>query len=146
MNLLNAPTINDSPGVLMAIDPPAILSALGFHDPMDIAPASGGRDTAIFRVWMRARAYALRVFHPDQFAMSQTEVRAMSNARSEGIPATEVVAHGVANDLLAMLLSWCTGRLLVAELMEHPERAQHLGAAAGDALARINGIEVPTES
>jgi aminoglycoside phosphotransferase (APT) family kinase protein len=128
-----------------ALDPRAVLAALGYPGDWLVTPLSGGFDTAMFRVERGDEACALRVFRPEQLAMSRGEMRAMAIAADGGVPVPRVLAHGVWRDRPALLLSWCEGRMVIEEVVERPGRAVPLGAACGHVLAAIHAIVVPQE-
>jgi aminoglycoside phosphotransferase (APT) family kinase protein len=127
------------------LDPRAILAALGVADAGEIAPVSGGRDTAIYRVERAGLTYALRVFRPEQRRVSEGETLAMQAASAAGIPVPRVHAHGLHDGRPALLLDWCDGVTVVDALLRWPERATALGAASGEVLARIHAVTVPVE-
>lgn len=106
-------------------------------------PVPGGADTLIWRVEHASQLYALRLFSPDQAAMSRREVAAMETAGSAGLPVPEIHAAGSWNGRPALLLSWMPGRPLKHELALHPWRARALGRAFGQAQAAIHRVPAP---
>ncbi len=129
---------------MTTLDPRAILAALDFPNPEDVVPVSGGRDTALYRVTHDGRQYALRVFQPDQLAMSRNEVLVMNMVADSGVPVPRVLAYGVHDGRPAMVMDWCEGITVVEALSRWPERASALGAACGAALAHLHAVIVPT--
>jgi aminoglycoside phosphotransferase (APT) family kinase protein len=125
------------------LDPRAILATLGVADAGAIAPVSGGRDTAIYRVEHSGATYALRVFRPEQRQVAKSEIRAMRAASEGGVPVPRVHAEGIHDGRPALLLEWCTGKTVAETLMCHPEWAASLGMACGETLARIHAITAP---
>jgi len=125
------------------LDPQAILAALGVTDAAAIAPVSGGRDTAIFRVERGAATYALRVFRPEQRQVAQMEMQAMRAAAAAGVPVPRIHAEGIHVDRAALLLDWCSGEMVASLLLRDPDRAYPLGVACGVTLAQIHTIEAP---
>lgn len=91
------------------LDPRAILAALGVAEGMTaLAPVAGGWDTAIWRVERGGRAYALRVFRPEQARVARREAIVM-RAGLPGVPIPAVRAEGVWHDRPALLIDWCPG-------------------------------------
>jgi aminoglycoside phosphotransferase (APT) family kinase protein len=127
------------------LNPRAILDSLGYPGADTVIPVSGGRDTAIFRVEHGGDAYALRVFRPEQARMSRAEVLAMQVASAGGVPAPRVHAYCIHAGRPAVLLDWCAGQTVVEALQRWPERAEALGAACGEMLARIHAVPAPAE-
>lgn len=125
------------------LDPIPILAHLGLHNPETVSPVIGGRDTAIWRVEQGADTYALRVFRAEQAPVVEYEVAAMRAAEAGGVPVP--MLHGLAawQDRPAMLLSWCAGHTLLAELQRHPQRAYDMGVLSGEMLARIHHAPLP---
>ena len=128
-----------------ALDPVAILTALGLPDPARITPVTGGADTAIWRVEQAGRESALRVFRPEQAAVAQREVAAMAAARDQGLPVPKVYAQGSWQARPALLLSWQPGQPLAHELRARPWQAWKLGMAFGRTQAAIHAMPAPPE-
>ncbi len=128
-----------------AIDPTAILAALGLTGPTAVAPVAGGLDTAIWRVEHDSAVYALRVFRPEQAETCRREVLVMRAAAAGGIAVPQVHAHGTWRDRPALLLSWCAGRPLLHALSDQPQRAWELGVAFGKMQAAIHAVPAPPE-
>ena len=126
-----------------ALDPLAVLAALGLSGSPLAVPVRGGADTAIWRVDAAGAAYALRVFRPEQAAQARREVAAMRAAAGAGIPVPHVHAVGSRQDRPALLLSWCAGRPLLDELRVGDGRAWALGVQFGRMLATIHAAPVP---
>jgi aminoglycoside phosphotransferase (APT) family kinase protein len=125
------------------LDPVAILASLGIGEPAAVAPVSGGRDTAIWRVEHGGAVYALRVFRADQVRACEREAAALEAALAGGLPVPRIHAQGVWHDRPAVLLTWCPGRTLVQELSEQPWRIWPLGVAFGRMQARIHAVPAP---
>ncbi len=125
------------------LDPREVLTALGVDHVNEVAPFSGGWGTALWKVRLDDRSYALRVFGPGAFRARDREAWLMRLAAAAGIPVPEVHAAGAWTDRPALLVSWCAGRTLVDELRENPARARELGVALGRVQARIHQIRVP---
>jgi aminoglycoside phosphotransferase (APT) family kinase protein len=123
-----------------ALDPAAILAALGVTDATTITPVQGGTDTAIWRVAHGGMASALRVFRPEQAATCQREVAAMESAHRGGVPVPAIRASGRWRDHPALLLEWRQGLPLGVALQRQPWRSGRLGRAFGRAQARIHQI------
>jgi aminoglycoside phosphotransferase (APT) family kinase protein len=125
------------------LDPQAILAALDHPDAIVRERVQGGRDTALWRVEQEDTTYALRVFRPEQAPVSHREVVVMDAAAQAGIPVPRVHAEGVWCSRPALLLSWCPGKTLEAELFSHPWRIGRLGRAFGRTLAQIHAVPAP---
>ncbi|MDQ2787945.1 MAG: aminoglycoside phosphotransferase family protein [Chloroflexota bacterium] len=123
-----------------ALDPIAVLAALGVMDATAVTPVSGGQDTAIWRVDRPGRRYALRVFAPDEERKCRREVATMRAASAGGIPVPTVYAEGAWQGRPALLLSWCPGQTLFAALRENPLRVWPLGVLFGRMQARLHAI------
>lgn len=126
-----------------APDPRAVLAALGFPGAASAEPVGGGSDTLIWRVDLGGERYALRVFRPEQAALSRREVIAMEAAAAGGVPVPRVHAAGAWRDRPALLLSWCPGRPLGDELRARPWHAWPLGVRFGRMQAAIHALPVP---
>lgn len=123
------------------LDPHAILAALGVPDADAVMPVLGGKDAVVFRVERGDEAFALRVFRLGEKRVWLHEMATMRAARAGGIPVPEVHASGIWQDRPALLLEWCAGRTVVEEAVANPARAEPLGAAAGQMLARLHQLE-----
>jgi aminoglycoside phosphotransferase (APT) family kinase protein len=123
-----------------SLDPRAILASLGLSGASEITPISGGADTAIWRVVHGRQSYALRVFRPEQAAVSEREVIVMRAAQAGGLPVPAVHAAGSWRDRPALLLGWCAGEPLLHALARRPWRIWRLGAAFGRMQAAIHAI------
>lgn len=126
-----------------APDPSAVLAALGVHGATFVEPATGGFDTAVWRVILQDRPHALRLFRPGQNTRCAHECAAMATAVAHGIPAPSVQVVGAYHDRPALLSDWCPGRTLLAELVARPERAAMLGRLFGQTQAAIHAIPAP---
>jgi aminoglycoside phosphotransferase (APT) family kinase protein len=124
-------------------DPHLILRALGAADGASVARVSGGWDTMLWRVERAEAVYALRVFRPEQTETCRREVLAMRAAAARGVPVPVVHGEALWRDHPALLLSWCDGRPLIAELLARPWRAWTLGVAFGQVQARIHSVAAP---
>lgn len=126
-----------------ALDPFAILAALGVTDATAATPVSGGQDTAIWRVDRSGGRYALRVFALNEERKCAREVATMRAAAVGGIPVPTVHAEGSWHGRPALLLSWCPGRTLLAALRENPLRVWRFGMMFGRMHARLHAIVLP---
>lgn len=129
-----------------ALDPRAILAALGVDEVERISPVGGGWDTALWRVAHGGAVSALRLFRPEQAGTCRLEVAAMALAAAGGIPVPEIRAVGTWRERPVLLLAWCPGRQLFALLRQRPGRARALGAEFGRTQARIHALAVPADS
>ncbi|MGN6809679.1 MAG: phosphotransferase family protein [Thermomicrobiales bacterium] len=126
-----------------ALDPAAILQALGVADGVTaIAPVGGGWDTALWRVERKGAAYALRVFRPEQAATCRREVAA-TRAAPPDVPVPAIHAVGSWRDRPALLLAWCPGQPLLAALRAAPWRARTLAYHFGQTQARLHAAPTP---
>src|SRR5258708_25725736 len=98
------------------LDPLAIMAALGVPNVTASTPVSGGWDTAIWRVECAGKAYALRVFRAGEDDTCRREVEVMRAAAAGGISVPAVHAEGSWQDRPAMLLSWCAGQTVRAQM------------------------------
>lgn len=128
---------------MTALDPRAILAALGIPNADAVTTVQGGRDAALFRVRRDADVYALRVFRLGDERASEREIAVMRAAQAAGIPVPSVHAAGVWRGRPALLLAWCSGQTLFDALLAQPDRAEPLGVAAGAMLARIHAVAPP---
>ena len=126
-----------------ALDPNAVLTALGVTEPVRVRRVGGGADTAIWRVERGAERFALRLFRAEQAAVAEREVAAMAAAAEAGVRVPRVHAAGRWQDRPALLLSWSPGRPLLEELRARPWRAWGLGAEFGRTQAAIHAVPVP---
>jgi aminoglycoside phosphotransferase (APT) family kinase protein len=125
-----------------AIDPRAALAALGVTNPDDVASVDGGWDASIWRVEHGGLVSALRVFRPEQALTAQHEVRIMTLA-ADAAPAIRV--EGILEQCPLLLLEWCPGRTVAAELKARPWQARRLGIAFGEAQARVHATPIGHE-
>ncbi len=126
-----------------ALDPFAILAALGVMDATAATPVSGGQDTAIWRVDRPGGRFALRLFAPHEERKCVREVATMRAAEAGGIPVPTVHAEGAWHGRPALLLSWCSGQPLFAALRENPLRVWQFGGMLGRMQARLHAIPLP---
>lgn len=127
-----------------ALDPPAILAALGVSDAREITPISGGWDAAIWRVEHGGLVSALRVFRPEQGLRARHEALVMRLARATA-PVPEVRGEAVWEDRPALLLEWCAGRTVDADLRARPWFAHQIGLGFGRAQAAIHAAPTGNE-
>ncbi len=126
-----------------ALDPGAVLAALGIHDATTITPVTGGKDTAIWRVVHGGGVSALRVMRPTQTAAAEREIAAMRMAGAVGLPVPTVEQFAVWHGRPAMLLAWCRGETVGDALRRQPWRAYPLGIAFGQTQAAMHALPVP---
>src|SRR5947209_551823 len=118
----NRPTVKPSPRPRLLrespvnLDPLEILMALGVRAPSAVTPVAGGWDTQIFSVVDGQKTYALRIFRPDQLSTSRREAAVMRTLYETGLPVPRVHAAGISDGRPALLMSWCPGRTLLAEV------------------------------
>ena len=123
-----------------ALDPHAILAALGITSAAETTPVSGGSDTAIWRVAHGQQSYALRVFRTGQDVTYRREIAAMRAAHAGGLPIPAIHATGSWHDRPALLLSWCAGEPLLRALQRQPGRLWSLGTRFGRMQTAIHAI------
>jgi aminoglycoside phosphotransferase (APT) family kinase protein len=126
------------------VDPQAILFALGVQAEARISAVSGGWDTRLWRVETAAGTYALRVFRPEQAQTAVREAIVMRNMPPR-VPVPKVCAQGTWHDRPALLLSWCSGRTILAEAAARPWLAWQLGTTMGRTHARIHAAPIAHE-
>jgi aminoglycoside phosphotransferase (APT) family kinase protein len=83
------------------------------------------------------------VFRSEQAETCRREVLAMRAAAACGVPVPTVYGETLWQDRPALLLSWCSGRPLLAELVARPWSVWSLGLAFGRAQARIHAVPAP---
>lgn len=127
----------------MPLDPGVILTAMHFPRPELSVPVTGGTATAIWRVEIQGRRYALRVFPPESEAVCEREVLAMQAASAASIPVPEIEARGSWERRPVLLLSWMSGDPLVEFATAEPWRARELGVMFGRMQARIHTVHAP---
>ena len=127
------------------IEPRAVLDALGVRREGRAEPVRGGFDTAIWRIELGGEVAALRLFRPEQGPSFRRELAALAAARDGGLPVPAVRSDGEYRGRPAMLLSWCPGRPLLAELRARPWRAWPLGLAFGRMQAAIHALPAPAD-
>jgi aminoglycoside phosphotransferase (APT) family kinase protein len=127
------------------VDPRTVLDALGVTTATAVEPVSGGEDTLLWRVETPSATYALRLMRPEQAAEARLEAAAMRAASTAGVEVPRVEAETLWRGRPAILLTWCPGRTLLAEVRAHPGRAWSLGRALGRAQARLNRVAAPAE-
>jgi aminoglycoside phosphotransferase (APT) family kinase protein len=125
------------------LDPTDILRTLGVAGPARAIPVSGGADTLIWRVEAAGQVSGLRLFRPEQAAMAQREVAAMTAASAAGLPVPRVYAEGFWRGRPVLHMSWMPGRPLRDELRARPWRARALGVQFGRAQAAVHAVSLP---
>src|SRR5688572_21518299 len=113
------------------MDPRAVLATLGVTEVRTVQPVKGGEDALLWRVEAASGSYALRVMRPEQSAVAEREAAAMRAAAAAGFEVPPVHALATYQERPAMLLGWCPGRTLAAELAERPWRVWPLGHVLG---------------
>ncbi len=126
-----------------ALDPVAILAALGVTDVTDAATITEGQDTAIWRVTHGGQVSALRVMRAEQADTAAREVAAMRAAHGGGIPVAAIERAGTWEGRPAFLLEWLSGYTLASAVMARPWRAYPLGRSFGQMQARIHTLAAP---
>lgn len=126
-----------------ALDPLAILQALGVTDVDAVERAHGGSDTAIWRIESVGKAYALRVFHEGEERDCERERLVMQGARAAGLLVPETHAVGHWRGRPALLLSWLPGWPVAEEVRRCPSQAWQVGAQFGQAQAALHQVEAP---
>jgi aminoglycoside phosphotransferase (APT) family kinase protein len=130
--------------VAESLDPRVILSDLGVSDaPESVTPVAGGWDTALWRVDVGPRSFALRVFRPQQAKICEREALVMRALRDAGLPIPAVETQGVGEGRPALLLEWRSGRTVLHEIAHQPWRAWTMGYAMGRMHARIHAYTPP---
>src|SRR5215207_9824260 len=123
-----------------ALDPQAILAALGLPGAAEATPVAGGADTAIWRVAQGQQLYALRVFRAEQAETCRREIAAMRAAFDGGLPVPAIHLAGSWRDRPALLLGWCAGEPLLHMLQRKPRRLWSLGTQFGRMQTAIHAI------
>jgi aminoglycoside phosphotransferase (APT) family kinase protein len=126
-----------------ALDPLAILAALGVTGEAQATPVYGGFDTAIWRVERAGAVYALRVFQEWQARACRNEVAALQVAAAGGVPVPAIHAQGEWLGRPALLLSWLPGQTLLRAFGQSPWRIWALATDFGRTQARIHSVSAP---
>lgn len=126
------------------IDPRAALRSLGFAEPVEMEPVTGGWDAAIWRFSTEDGSHhALRIFRsPERMQGAMREKAAMEAAASGGLPVPPVRAFGQWQDLPAMVIDWCPGATLVQCVERRPWVLWSLARQLGQLQARIYALPV----
>ncbi len=129
-----------------AINPLEILETLGIANPAKVMAVTGGADSTIWRVEnSEGKIYALRLLRPEQLKEAQLEVSVMQAVRQQKIAVPRVLAQSVWQERPALLLEWCDGRTLIAEIQSRIGRIWRLGVLFGQTQAAINQVTAPVE-
>ena len=134
--------MQDGP-VAMGVDPLGLLASFGVSGVRSLAPVTGGWDTSIWQVESSEGTFALRVLGQGRVKSCRTEVLAMQIARSGGIPVPFVHAQVAAPECSALLLDWVSGRPILEEMLEKPDRVEHFAMLLGRMQARIHSVAPP---
>lgn len=122
---------------LTDIDPLEAARAVGIDGPVTVTPLASNRGKGVWRVEATGARYALRVLRAKEDATARYELAAMSSARRRGVAVPEVVSVGSAGDHPVLLLEWCEGQVLAAEIRRRPWAAHRLGRVCGAAQAGL---------
>ena len=125
------------------IDPLSILAELGCTAPRAVTRITGGWDTSLWRVELGAVGdYALRVFRPEQAPICAREAVVMRALAQAGLPVPDVAAEGVGQGRPALLIDWCPGSTVLAQVRHRPLHVWRLGTVMGKTLAHIHAYRV----
>ncbi len=125
--------------------PNEILQTLGVLGVQSVTPVHGGYGTAIWRVEARGTVYALRVFRPEQHAVSRLEAIAMQAAGAAGLSVPHIHAAGDWHGHPAMLISWCEGRPMLQAVLRQPWKTWSIAVSFGRMHARLHRVTAPDE-
>ena len=132
--------------VSSAINPLEILKTLGIANPAKVTTVTGGADSAIWRVENSdGKIYALRLLRPAQLNEARREVAVMEAVRQKKIAIPRVLAQSVWQERPVLLLEWCDGRTLIAEIQSRIGRIWRLGVLFGQTQAAIHQVIAPVE-
>ncbi|HYF65351.1 MAG TPA: phosphotransferase [Herpetosiphonaceae bacterium] len=123
-----------------ALDPLAILAALGVQAPRAVLHVPGGSDTAVWKIGTSQGWRALRVFRPDEDERCRRECAALRLAQENGLPVPAVRRQGFWRRRPVMLLDWLPGNSLSQATLRHPARAWRWGVEFGQTQASMHAI------
>ncbi|MGH2820801.1 MAG: phosphotransferase family protein, partial [Actinomycetota bacterium] len=106
----------------------------------------GGADTSMFLVSHGRERRALRVFAVGEGERARREVEAMRLASAGGIPTPSVPAEAEVHGRPCLVAQWLDGSTVVDALGAGVSDAAALGAAVGEAQARLRRVAVPPTS
>ncbi|CAN5154614.1 hypothetical protein BH23GEM2_BH23GEM2_11890 [soil metagenome] len=121
-------------------DPHAVLRALGMVNVVAVTPLASNRGKGVWRVEGPDGVFALRVLRAHEHTTADRERSAMDAALSAGLEVPDVRAIGEWENHPAMLLSWCPGRTVQAELHVRPWAAYRLGLECGRWQAALHRV------
>lgn len=135
----------DSP--VPEIDPKAVLNSLGFTEPTEIEPVTGGWDAALWRFSTEdGSQHGLRVYRsPERKGDAERERAAMEAAAAAGLPVAPVRASGRWREFPALVVDWRPGTTLVRCIERRPWALWSLGRQLGRLQARLHAVPVPRQ-
>ena len=122
-----------------------VLRSLGYSDVTELAPITGGWDTAIWRfATVDGDRHVLRIYRAaDRQPAATRELVALEAAGAAGLPTPVVEAHGSWQNRPAVILSWRPGEPLVRCLARKPWLLWRFSRQFGHLQARIHAVPVP---
>lgn len=123
-------------------DIPRLTGLLGLPAEAIWSEVVSRRGKAVWRIDCPGRSYAARLFRPGWFRSARIECRAMLLARCGGLPVAPVRASAQLRGRPVLLVDWCPGHDLYAELRQRPWAAERLGAAFGEQQAMLHRVPV----
>lgn len=88
-------------------------------------------------------ALVVRMFGADAGAAAEREYLAMDAAARHGLPVPGTVTRGTVRRRPVLVSTFLPGEPASQTLQAHPERAQALGVAMGEALGRLHKVAAP---
>ena len=132
--------------VTSAPDPQAVIDAAGITAVIGVEPVGGGMSgAALWRVRRQPPAgdVLLRLFPGWAMADVEREAAHQRHAASGDIPVPAVSFVGTVGSCPVMVMAWRDGRTIFEQLVDTPDRAEHLGERSGRTLARIHALPLP---
>lgn len=96
-----------------------------------------------FQPTPEAPALVVRMFGVDAGAAAEREYLAMDAAARYGVPVPSIFARGLVERRPVLVTTFIPGEPVTQALQAHPERAQALGVAMGEALGRLHEVAAP---
>ena len=131
---------------MSSVDPFHVLAAIGIEDALDATPVAGGWSTTLWKIQRPEGAYALRLFPAGERHWATIEAQTMRGARAAGVPVPEIHSEGEWRDQPVLLLSWCDGRTLLAEMHARPWAIRRLGYQFGRQQAMMHATPVSSSN
>ena len=126
--------------------PQAVIEAVGITAVTGVEPVVGGMSGAVLwrvRRQLPATDLLLRLFPQGNMAGVEREAANQRHAGAGGIPVPAVSFVGVVASCPVTVMSWVDGRTMLEQLIDTPDRAEHLGERSGRTVARLHALPLP---